>query len=156
MSWSRGDDEGTFSRYCDDNDNEKSPRSLYIHIYVEGLLGRPSLSVSYACETAVDYFVVVFSQTHEWWDDDPELDDDTREEINNFEVWLEGPTLVHYHERAEGKVEFEDEHMQRILDDLECRVVDEAILGQYVNEVFQFDLPGFTGPEQREKQFPEL
>lgn len=98
----------------------------------------------------------VFSQTYEWWDEDPELTDDDREDIGNFEVWLEGPTIVHYHERADGKVDLDDEQMQKILDDLECRVVDEAILGQYVNEDFQFRLPGFRASEQRRKQFPVL
>lgn len=96
------------------------------------------------------------SQTHEWWDDDPELTEDDREEVGTFEVWLEGPTVVHYHERADGKMELDNVQLAKILDDLECRVVDEAILGQYVYEDFQFRLPGFRAAEQRRKQFPEL
>lgn len=95
-------------------------------------------------------------QTYEWWDEDPTLDDDDREEMGTFEVWLEGPTVVHYHERADGKVDLDNEQIQKILDDLECRVVDEAILGQYVNEDLQFMLPGFRPAEQRRKQFPVL
>lgn len=64
--------------------------------------------------------------------------------------------MVHYHERAEGRVDMDDEQMQKVLDDLEIRVVDEVILGQYVNEDLQFLLPGFRVAEQRGKQFPEL
>ncbi|CAM9293265.1 unnamed protein product [Ectocarpus sp. 13 AM-2016] len=94
--------------------------------------------------------------THEWWDDDEELTDDDREDAGTFEVWLEGPTIVHYHERADGKLDLDDEQLDKILDDLEERVMDEAILGQYINEDFQFRLPGFTAPEQRFKQFPVL
>ncbi|CAN0059821.1 unnamed protein product [Ectocarpus fasciculatus] len=94
--------------------------------------------------------------THEWWDDDEELTDDDREDAGTFEVWLEGPTVVHYHERADGKLDLDDEQLEKILDDLEERVIDEAILGQYINEDFQFRLPGFTPPEQRFKQFPVL
>lgn len=95
-------------------------------------------------------------QTVEWWDEDPELTEDDREEMGTFEVWLEGPTVVHYHERADGGVDLDDEQMNKILDDLECRVVDEAILGQYVTEDLQFLLPGFRPSEQRRKQFPVL
>lgn len=92
----------------------------------------------------------------EWWDDDETLTEDDREEAGTFEVWLEGPTIVHYHERADGKIDLNDEQLEKILDDLEGRVVDEAILGLYVNEDIQFRLPGFTAAEQRSKQFPDL
>lgn len=123
------------------------------HTYL--LLGRKMNRFFYV-STPRTVFFFVFSQTYEWWDDDPELTEDDREEINNFEVWLEGPTVVHYHERAEGRVDMDDEQMQKVLDDLEIRVVDEVILGQYVNEDLQFLLPGFRVAEQRGKQFPEL
>lgn len=76
--------------------------------------------------------------------------------MGTFEVWLEGPTVVHYHERADGKIDLDDVQLEKILDDIECRVVDEAILGLYVNEDFQFRLPGFRAIEQRNKQFPVL
>lgn len=95
-------------------------------------------------------------QTVEWWDDNPNLDEDDREEIATFEVWLEGPTVVHYHERADGRVDLDDEQMEKILKDLECRVEDEVVLGHYVNEDFLFRLPGFRPIQQRIKQFPEL
>lgn len=95
-------------------------------------------------------------QVHEDVDDDEDTTEEERLESNAFEVWLEGPEVVVYHARGECKVDLTEEHINKILDDLETRVADESILHVHCTKEPQFIIPGLTLDELRDKAFHPL
>lgn len=92
-------------------------------------------------------------QVHEEVDQDKEVTDEDRRKSNAFEVWLEGPEIIVYHARGECEVDITEEIIAEMLDDIDERIQDEAILGLYCSQRMMFRLAGLTPKEQKSKQF---
>lgn len=88
----------------------------------------------------------VFDTTQVWqeFDDEEDVTEEERRKSKAFEVWLDGVQLVMYHARGETSVDLTQEHIQAILEDLDNRLCDEAILRVNCSPEPDFLIPGLS------------